>query len=170
MAFFQPLFLEQFYLESQAVIAHPGEGNEVLIQASTQNPTELQEVVALMLGIGFNEVVCTCRRMGGAFGGKETQAALPALMAALVTKKTGRSARIAYDKDTDMHVTGKRHPFRSEYQAAVDKAGKLLGLKVELYSNGGAYTDLSLAIMERALLHVDNAYFIPNISLRGQVC
>ena len=161
---------EQFYLESQAVIAHPGEGNEILIQASTQNPTELQEVVAHMLGIGFNEVVCTCRRMGGAFGGKETQAALPALMASLVTKKTGRSARIAYDKDTDMHVTGKRHPFRSEYQAAVDKAGNLLGLKVELHSNGGAYTDLSLAIMERALLHVDNAYFIPNISLRGQVC
>ncbi|MGA1491316.1 MAG: xanthine dehydrogenase molybdopterin binding subunit [bacterium] len=161
---------EQFYLESQAVIAHPGEGNEILIQASTQNPTELQEVVAHMLGIGFNEVVCTCRRMGGAFGGKETQAALPALMAALVTKKTGRSARIAYDKDTDMHVTGKRHPFRSEYQAAVDKEGNLLGLKVELHSNGGAYTDLSLAIMERALLHVDNAYFIPNISLRGQVC
>ena len=161
---------EQFYLESQAVIAHLGEGNEILIQASTQNPTELQEVVAHMLGIGFNEVVCTCRRMGGAFGGKETQAALPALMASLVTKKTGRSARIAYDKDTDMHVTGKRHPFRSEYQAAVDKAGNLLGLKVELHSNGGAYTDLSLAIMERALLHVDNAYFIPNISLRGQVC
>ena len=161
---------EQFYLESQAVIAHPSEGNEILIQASTQNPTELQEVVAHMLGIGFNEVVCTCRRMGGAFGGKETQAALPALMAALVTKKTGRSARIAYDKDTDMHVTGKRHPFRSEYQAAVDKAGNLLGLKVELHSNGGAYTDLSLAIMERALLHVDNAYFIPNITLNGQVC
>ncbi|MDG2198892.1 MAG: xanthine dehydrogenase molybdopterin binding subunit [SAR324 cluster bacterium] len=161
---------EQFYLESQAVIAHPGEGNEILIQASTQNPTELQEVVAHMLGIGFNEVICTCRRMGGAFGGKETQAALPALMAALVTKKTGRSGRIAYDKDTDMHVTGKRHPFRSEYQAAVGKEGNLLGLKVELYSNGGAYTDLSLAIMERALLHVDNAYFIQNITLRGQVC
>ena len=161
---------EQFYLESQAAIAHPGEGNEILIQASTQNPTELQEVVGHMLGISFNEVVCTCRRMGGAFGGKETQAALPTLMAALVAKKTKRSARIAYDKDTDMHVTGKRHPFRSEYQAAVDNEGNILGLKVELYSNGGAYTDLSLAIMERALLHVDNAYFLPNVFLRGQVC
>ena len=161
---------EQFYLESQAVIAHPGEGDEILIQASTQNPTELQEVVAHMLSIDFKEVVCTCRRMGGAFGGKETQAALPALMVALVAKKTGRSARIAYDKDTDMNVTGKRHPFRSQYQAAVDKDGNLLGLKVDSYSNGGAYTDLSLAIMERALLHADNAYFIPHISLMGQVC
>ena len=120
---------EQFYLESQAIISHPAEGDEILIHASTQNPTELQEVVAHMLGIGFNEVICTCRRMGGAFGGKETQAALPAMMVALVTKKTGRSARIAYDKDTDMHVTGKRHPFRSEYQAAVDKKGNLSGPK-----------------------------------------
>ena len=94
-----------------------------------------------MLGIGLNEVICTCRRMGGAFGGKETQAALPALMAALVTKQTGRSARIAYDKDTDMHVTGKRH--RSEVNIRLLDEKESLGLKVELHSNGGAYTDLS---------------------------
>jgi xanthine dehydrogenase large subunit len=161
---------EQFYLESQAVIVYPGECDEILIQASTQNPTELQEVVAHMLGIDFKEVVCTCRRMGGAFGGKETQAALPALMVALVAKKTGRAARIAYDKDTDMNVTGKRHPFRSRYQAAFSSEGNIEGLKIDLYSNGGAYTDLSMAIMERALLHVDNAYYLPNVSLRGQVC
>ena len=161
---------EQFYLESQVAIASPGEDAEMWIQSSTQNPTELQEVVAHMLDIPFREVICSCRRMGGAFGGKETQAALPALMAALVAHKTGRPARVVYDKDTDMQVTGKRHPFCSEYRVALDEKGNLLGLEVDLYSNGGAYTDLSLAILERALLHVDNAYFLPHVHLRGQVC
>ncbi len=161
---------EQFYLESQAAIAYPGEQGQVVVHSSTQNPTEIQALVAEMLGVGQHEVVCLCKRMGGAFGGKESQAAIPAMMVALVAQKTGRPARVIYNKDDDMRVTGKRHEYHSEWEVGFDDDGRIQSLRVAYYSNGGASTDLSLAVMERTLLHTDNAYFLPHVELTGQVC
>ena len=161
---------EHFYLESQAVLAWPGEEGQLHIHSSTQNTSEIQQVVAEALDLGFHQVVSDCKRMGGGFGGKETQAAIPAVMAALVAHKLKRPARVVFSKDDDMKTTGKRHPFLIEYKAAFTDEGRVTGLEVQLYSNGGAYADLSTAIMERAMLHSDNAYFIPNILIQGQVC
>lgn len=162
---------EHFYLESQVAIAIPGDGGETItIHSSTQHPTEVQTLVAEVLGLPFNRVVVICKRMGGAFGGKETQAAQPAMLAALVAMKTRRAARFVYNKDDDMRFTGKRHPFQAKYKAAFTNDGTITGLAVDLHSNGGCSTDLSLAVMERALLHSDNAYFIPAIRVTGQVC
>ncbi len=161
---------EQFYLESQAALAYPGENNEMTIHSSSQNPTEIQQVVAEALGIGLHEVISICKRMGGAFGGKETQTAIPAFMAALVAFHTKRPARVIYTKDDDMKITGKRHPYRSPYKVAFSKQGNITGLKVDFFSNGGASADLSTSIMERSLLHVDNAYYLANVEISGTVC
>ena len=161
---------EQFYLESQAAIAWPGEHGEIYVHSSSQNPTEIQEVIAEALGLGFHEVVCVCKRMGGGFGGKETQAVIPAVMVALVAAKKRRSARIAYTKDDDMRSTGKRHPYKIHYKAAFTDEGKITGVKLEIYSNGGAGADLSTAILDRTLFHADNAYFIPNLLFKGTIC
>ena len=161
---------EQFYLESQAAIAYPGEQGQMVVHSSTQNPTEIQAVVAEMLGVGNHEVVCICKRMGGAFGGKESQAAIPAMMAALVAHKTGRPARAIYNKDDDMRVTGKRHEYRSEWEVGFGDDGRIQALRVAYYSNGGCSTDLSLAVMERTLLHTDNCYYLSDVELTGQVC
>ena len=161
---------EQFYLESQAALAWPGEYGEIQVHSSSQNPTEIQEVVAEALGLGFHEVVCVCKRMGGGFGGKETQAVIPAVMAALVAAKTQRPARVAYSKDDDMRSTGKRHPYKIHYKAAFSSEGKITGVKFDIYSNGGAAAVLSTAIMERTLFHSENAYFIPNLVFNGTIC
>ena len=161
---------EQFYLESQAAIAWPGEHGEIHVHSSSQNPTEIQEVVAEALGLRFHEVVSVCKRMGGAFGGKETQAVIPAVMAALVAAKTKRPARVAYTKDDDMSSTGKRHPYKIHYKAAFTAEGKITGVSLDIYSNGGACADLSTAILERTLFHADNAYFIPNLIFKGTIC
>ncbi len=161
---------EQFYLESQACIAYPGEDGQIAVESSTQNPTETQAVLAEVLGLGMHEVVVRCKRMGGAFGGKETQAAIPALMAALVTQKTGRAARVVYTKDDDMKVTGKRHPYKTFYKAGFDADGRLTAVQLDFYSDGGAFADLSTGIMERTLLHADNAYYLPNVKIKGRIC
>ncbi len=161
---------EQFYLESQAAIAYPGEQGQLVVYSSTQNTTEIQVVVAELLGLGQHQVVCVCKRMGGAFGGKETQAALPAMMAALVAHKTGRAARLIYNKDEDMCSTGKRHAYRNEWKVGFDRSGRILGLSTQFYSDGGISADLSLAVMERTMLHAENAYYIPDIDIRGRVC
>ena len=123
---------EQFYLESQAAIAWPGEHGEIHVHSSSQNPTEIQEVVAEALGLGFHEVVCVCKRMGGGFGGKETQAVIPAVMVALVAAKTKRPARVAYTKDDDMRSTGKRHPYKIYYKAAFTAEGQITGVNLEI--------------------------------------
>lgn len=167
---FENLGQDHFYLESQAAIVWPGEHDALTVQSSTQHPTEVQEVIAHLLGIDMSQVVVNTKRMGGAFGGKEAQATHPAAMAALVARKTKRPARIVYDKDSDMHVTGKRHPFRNRYRVGFDRGGAIVAAKFDLYSDGGAYADLSPAVMARAMTHVDNAYFIPNIEIRGTVC
>jgi xanthine dehydrogenase large subunit len=161
---------EQFYLESQAALAYPGEQGQVVVYSSTQNPTEIQSVVAEVLGLGQHQVVCICKRMGGAFGGKESQASIPAIMAALVAHKTGRSARVIYNKDDDMCVTGKRHEYLTRWDVGFDDLGKVLAVRYAFFSNGGATTDLSPSVMERTLLHADNCYYFPNVEFSGKIC
>jgi xanthine dehydrogenase large subunit len=167
---FHNLGQEQFYLESQAALAYPGEAGQVVVHSSTQNPTETQHVVAEALGLHMNQVICICKRMGGGFGGKETQANIPAIMAALVATKTGRAARLIYNKDDDMCSTGKRHAYRAEWEVGFDDDGRILAYRVQFYSDGGAAADLSTSVMERTMLHAENSYFIPNIDIRGRVC
>ncbi|PYQ53670.1 MAG: xanthine dehydrogenase molybdopterin binding subunit, partial [Acidobacteria bacterium] len=161
---------DHFYLESQAALAYPGEFDQLHVLSSTQNPSEVQEVIAHLLGLPINKVVVTTKRMGGAFGGKECQATHPAAMAALVAHKTKRPARIAYNKDDDMCVTGGRHPFQNDYKVAFTADGVITALQADLYSDGGAYADLSTAVMGRAMTHIDNAYYLPNVEIKGTIC
>jgi len=161
---------EQFYLESQIALAIPGEARQMAIHSSTQHPSEVQALVAEVLGVPFNHVTCTCKRMGGAFGGKETQAAPPAMMAALLARHTGRPVRFRYGKDDDMRFTGKRHAFKSFYKAGFDEQGRITALDVRLFSNGGCSTDLSPAVLERAMLHTDNTSYLPNVRVTGRIC
>lgn len=161
---------DHFYLESQCALAYPKEGRQIEVHSSSQHSTETQHVVAHGLGLAYADVVCIVKRMGGAFGGKESQAAPYAAYAALVAQRSGRPARIVITKDDDMIATGKRNPFENNYRVGFDDRGKILALEVELFSDGGAYADLSTSIMERAMLHCDNAYFIPHMKVTGQVC
>ncbi len=158
---------EHWYLETQTSLCIPGEGKEINLFCSTQHPSETQTIVANVLNIPKNEVVVEVRRMGGAFGGKETQANHVASWASLLAHATNRPVKIRLSRDDDQIMTGKRHRFLSKYEAGFDENGKITALKIELNSDGGAATDLSNAIMERALFHVDNAYFIPNLSVTG---
>jgi xanthine dehydrogenase large subunit len=161
---------DHFYLESQVSIAYPLEDNQFEIHSSSQHPTETQHVVAHALGVPAKDVVCQVKRMGGGFGGKESQAAPFAAMAALAAQKLKRPVRICLTKDDDMIMTGKRNPFENEYKVGFDKDGRILAMDVQLYSDAGAYADLSTSIMERAMLHSDGSYFIPNMRVTGQVC
>ncbi len=161
---------EQFYFETQAALAEPGEAGDIRVISSTQNPTETQVVVAEALGLGMHQVVCECPRMGGGFGGKETQSALTAVMAALVTQKTGRPSRLVLARLDDMCITGKRHQYQSHYRVAYDNDGRLIAARLNFYSNGGAFADLSTAVLERTMLHADNAYHVPMLRVTGQVC
>ena len=161
---------DHFYLESQVSIAYPLEDGQIEVHSSAQHPTETQHVVAHALGIADKDVVCQVKRMGGGFGGKESQAAPFAAMVALAASKLKRPVRICLTKDDDMIMTGKRNPFENLYRVAFDEKGEILGLDVELFSDSGAYADLSTSIMERAMLHSDNTYFIPNMKVVGQVC
>jgi xanthine dehydrogenase large subunit len=161
---------EQFYFETQACLAIPDEQLAMKVLSSTQNPTETQAVVAEALGLPLHQVICECPRLGGGFGGKETQSSLPAVMAALVAHHTRRSARLVYRRDQDMHATGKRHPYRVWYRVAHTPLGKILGIEFRFYSDGGAFADLSTSVMERTMFHADNAYYLPNVRILGQVC
>jgi xanthine dehydrogenase large subunit len=161
---------EQFYLESQIAIAYPGEHGTMTIHSSTQHPSEVQMTVAEVLGVPFNHVTVICKRMGGGFGGKETQAAQPAALAALAATRLRRPARLMLGRDDDMAITGKRHPFKGVYRIGFNDDGVIDALDLQLYSNGGFSMDLSMAVLERALLHSDNAYFIPNFRVTGRIC
>ncbi len=161
---------DHFYLESQASLVYPKEDGQFEVHSSSQHPTETQHVVAHALGLNYKDVICIVKRMGGGFGGKESQAAPFAAYAALVAQRLRRPARIILTKDDDMIMTGKRNPFQNNYKVGFDREGKILGLEVDLFSDGGAYADLSTSIMERAMLHSDNAYFIPAMRVTGQVC
>ncbi len=161
---------DHFYLESQATIAYPLEDGQLEIHSSSQHPTETQHVVAHSLGLPDKDIVVQVKRMGGGFGGKESQAAPFAAMAALCAQKLKRPVRLCLTKDDDMIMTGKRNPFENIYKIGFDQEGKILAWDVQLFSDGGAYADLSTSIMERAMLHSDNAYYIPNMRVTGQVC
>jgi len=161
---------EQFYLESQASIVYPEENDCLHVHVSAQHPTEVQHVVASALGLKQHQVVATVKRMGGGFGGKESQSAHYAALAALVAHKTKKPARLVLSKDDDMIVTGKRHPFCNDYQVAFDHQGKLQALNVDFYTDGGAYIDLTPAILQRAMFHVDNAYYLPHAKITGTIC
>jgi xanthine dehydrogenase large subunit len=161
---------DHFYLESNAAIVYPKEQGQFEVHSSTQHPTETQHIVAEALGVPFSNVVCITKRLGGGFGGKESQAAPFAAYAALIAQKTRRPTRLVLTKDDDMIVTGKRNPFEIHWTCGFSNDGMINALDAMLYSDGGAYADLSTAIMERAMLHSDNAYFIPHMRVRGQVC
>ena len=158
---------EHFYLEGQVSMAVPGEGDEMTLYCSTQHPTEIQQSVARVLGLAANAVNVRTRRLGGAFGGKETQAAMFATVAALIARKTGRPVKIRPDRDDDMVMTGKRHDFMAEYEVGFDDDGHILGVRYRLASNCGYSADLSEAINRRALFHLDNCYYLPSAAMKG---
>ncbi|MBW4522301.1 MAG: xanthine dehydrogenase molybdopterin binding subunit [Scytolyngbya sp. HA4215-MV1] len=160
---------DHFYLETQASWVIPdGEGN-YQIYSSTQHPTETQVIIARVLGIPNNRVVVTCLRMGGGFGGKESQANPFAAVAAIAAVKTGRPARVRLRRSQDMTLTGKRHGLLGQYQVGFSQEGHITALDVDLYADGGWSLDLSPPVLLRAALHVDNAYYIPDIEVRGQI-
>ena len=156
---------DHFYLEGQVALATPGEGGDVHVWSSTQHPSEVQHLIARVLDVPHTSVTVEVRRMGGGFGGKETQASLFAAAAALVAVKTGRPAKARPDRDEDMVMTGKRHDFEVSYDVGFDDEGRLTGLTLELASRCGATTDLSPAINDRAMFHADNCYFLPAVEI-----
>ena len=156
---------EHWYLETQICLCTPGEGKEINVFSSSQHPSETQTLVAEVLGVNRNEVVVEVRRMGGAFGGKETQGNHVACWAALLCSATRHPVKVRLFRDDDQKITGKRHRFLSRYEVGFDDEGVLNSLKVELNSDAGCATDLSFAILERAMLHTDNSYFVPNFSI-----
>ncbi len=158
---------EHWYLETQSALAVPGEDLEIKVYSSTQHPSETQAIVAEVLGVNRNEVEVEVRRMGGAFGGKETQANHYAAWAALLARATGQPVKIHLTRDEDQIMTGKRHEFVSNYKVGFDSAGKITALDVEFNVNAGAAADLTMPILERAMFHIDNAYFIPNLRVAG---
>lgn len=158
---------DHFYLETQAAWAECGEDHTVFVHSSTQHPSEVQTCVAHLLALPMHSVVVQSTRMGGGFGGKETQAAIPAAIAALAASITGKRVRVRFNRDQDMAITGKRHPFLARFEVGHDADGRLLAAKIDLYSNAGWSLDLSGAITDRALFHLDNAYYIPAVDFGG---
>jgi xanthine dehydrogenase large subunit len=161
---------DHFYLEGQIAIATPGEGGTIHILSSTQHPSEIQHLTAHLLGLTHADVTVEVRRMGGAFGGKESQAALFACACALVAAKTGRPAKFRADRDDDMVMTGKRHDFTADYEVGFDEAGRIEGIRIELAGRCGATDDLSRAINDRAMFHADNCYFLPAVEIVSHRC
>ena len=160
---------DHFYLESQAALAIPDEQGTLHIHSSTQHPSEVQAKIGEVLGIARERIVVETRRMGGGFGGKETQAAPVAALAALGASVTKCPVKVWFNRDQDMTQTGKRHPFYSEYEVAFSHDGVIEGLKVKTYADGGWSSDLSQAILDRCLFHLDNSYFIPTLEFVGRV-
>ena len=158
---------EQMYLESQASLCIPQEDGGMLVYTSSQNPSEGQKLVAEVLNIPLSLVTVDMRRMGGGFGGKETNANQWACLAALLARKTGRAVKIRLARADDMAATGKRHHFLVRYQVGFDQAGRLLGLDMDLSGGCGISPDLSDAIVDRAMFHSDNAYFLPTAHIKG---
>ena len=158
---------EQFYLEGQIAYAIPQENDGMLVQCSTQHPSEMQHVVAHALGLHSHHVTVECRRMGGGFGGKESQSALWAAAAAVAAKKSGRPVKLRADRDDDMLVTGKRHCFHYEYEVGYDDAGRIVAAKVDMVSRAGFSADLSGPVATRAVCHFDNTYYLSDVDIRA---
>jgi len=161
---------DHFYLEGQIAMAIPREHGGMQIYTSTQHPGEVQHMVAHALGLAAHDVVVECRRMGGGFGGKETQMSLFACVAALIARKTGRAAKLRLDRDDDMRSTGKRHAFAYWYDVGFDDEGHILGLDLTLASRCGFSADLSGPVNDRAVFHSDNAYWLPDVALHSFRC
>jgi xanthine dehydrogenase large subunit len=161
---------EHFYLETQCAIAWMDETGGIAAHSSTQHPSETQEVIARVLGISRNKVTVECLRMGGAFGGKEVQANPWAAIAALGAWKTRRPVRVRLTRSLDFALTGKRHPFLARYAAGFANDGRLEGVRIALYSDGGWSLDLSEPVLSRAMFHCDNAYLLPAVELTGLIC
>lgn len=159
---------EHWYLETQICLCVPGEGNEITAYSSTQHPSETQAIISEVVGIAKNEIVVEVRRMGGAFGGKETQANWLAAWSAILANATKRPVKLRLFRDDDQIMTGKRHPYLIDYEVGFDDSGKISALNVNQNADGGCVTDLSFAILERAMLHADNCYYIPNILVTGK--
>ena len=156
---------EHFYLEGQAALALPQEGGDMVVHASTQHPTEIQHKVAHALGVPMHAVRVETRRMGGGFGGKESQGNALAVACAVAAALTGRPCKMRYDRDDDMIITGKRHDFRIDYEVGFDDDGRISALDVTHYTRCGWAQDLSLPVADRAMLHADNAYHLDNIRI-----
>ncbi|MBL8739929.1 MAG: molybdopterin-dependent oxidoreductase, partial [Myxococcales bacterium] len=160
---------EHFYLESHAAWAEAGEDGEVFVASSTQHPSEVQAVISHVLHLPRHKVTVQSPRMGGGFGGKETQTNGFAALVALASSKTKVPVRVQLDRDVDMQLTGKRHPFYARYEVGFDDAGKLLGAKIDLFADGGWALDLSESICDRGVFHLDNAYYVPACVFTGRV-
>jgi xanthine dehydrogenase large subunit len=161
---------EQFYLEGQIAYAIPKEDGDMLVHSSTQHPGEGQIQVARALGIAAHRVTIECRRMGGGFGGKETQGGLPACAAALAARHLGRPVKLRYDRDDDILITGKRHNYLVEYDVGYDPAGRILGIDLMFASQCGFSADLSGPVNDRTVMHADNAYFLPSVRVVSHRC
>ena len=161
---------EHFYLESQAAYAIAGEGNDITVHCSTQHPSEIQHKIAETLGLANHDVTVITRRMGGGFGGKESQGNLPAIIAALAARLTGRPAKIIYDRDDDFRLTGKRHDFKIGYQVGFDQTGRINAVIFDQAMRCGMSWDLSEAIAARAMCHADNTYHIEHMRITSHRC
>jgi xanthine dehydrogenase large subunit len=161
---------DHFYLEGQIAIAIPGDADDMQMWSSTQHPTEVQHGVAHLLGVPFNAVTVEVRRLGGGFGGKESQATIIAGIAALLAWKVRRPVKLRLGRDDDMCATGKRHPFLFRYDVGFDADGRIIALDLTLAANGGNVADHTPTVLTRALCHVDNCYFLPNVRLRALPC
>jgi xanthine dehydrogenase large subunit len=156
---------EHFYLEGQAASAHPQDNGDMLVNSSTQHPSEIQHKVAHALHVPFHAIRVETRRMGGGFGGKESQGNALAIACAIAAQRSGKSCKMRYDRDDDMVITGKRHDIRIKYTAGFDDAGKLLSVEFEHFVRCGWSMDLSLPVADRAMLHADNSYYLPNVKI-----
>ena len=161
---------EHFYLEGQIASVVPEEDGGMTVHASTQSPTKIQKQVADLLGVAMHKVTVATRRMGGAFGGKETQAAIPAGIAAVVARLTGRPTKVRLPRREDMVITGKRHPFFNQYRVGFDNNGRILGIDIGVAGNCGYAPDLSTSIVDRAMFHADNAYYLGAARVTGYRC
>jgi len=158
---------DHFYLEGQIALAIPGEDDEMTLFVSTQHPAEVQHMVAHALGTSCNSVVVNVRRMGGGFGGKETQMNLFACVAAIAARRARRAVKIRPDRDDDMIATGKRHDFVVDYEVGFDEAGRIRAVTGDWHARCGMSADLSGPVTDRALFHADNAYYYPDVELRS---
>ena len=161
---------EHFYLESQIAFALPGEDGDIVVHSSTQHPTEVQHICARLLGCDFNRITATVRRLGGGFGGKESNASWVAGAAALAANHTGRPVKLRLPREIDMIATGKRHPFLYRYTVGFDGEGRVLALDAMLAADAGWSLDLTPGVVARALTHTDNAYWIPHFRAVGYAC
>jgi xanthine dehydrogenase large subunit len=161
---------EHLYLETQAAYAMPKENDKILIYSSTQSPTSVQKITARVLNLPMNNIEIDVMRLGGGFGGKEDQATHWAVLAALGALLTNRPVKLVLPRHQDLRVTGKRHPYSSDYKVGLNKQGKILAYEATYYQNAGACADLSPAILERTLFHATNSYYVPNVRATGISC